>query len=151
MKLYLIRHGHAPTALEAGVRSDEERPLSEKGVLQAKRAGERLKERGCSPSVILSSPLERAMQTAGLVAGALSSEPRAYPPLANEIPGTELFERLLADGFDCPELVIVGHQPQLGEFAHHLTGASLELRPAGIIALETMADKPARILWTVQA
>jgi phosphohistidine phosphatase len=148
MKLYLIRHGHAPTALEAGVSSDAERPLSEKGVAQAKRAGEKLRQRGCAPSAFLTSPLKRALQTAELVSGALSSEPRIYPPLANEIPGTELLERLEADGLSCPALALVGHQPQLGELAHHLTGAAFDLRPCGIIAIETREGKPAVLLWT---
>lgn len=148
LKLYILRHGDAPSALEAGVRSDAERPLSSAGRQNVRRAAETLNRRGAGPRVILTSPLTRARQTAEEAAAVLASRPRiaVYEPLANRVSGGELLERILEDRPASGELLIVGHQPQLGELAHRLAGAPLPLSPAGLIAVEIRGTE-SRLLW----
>jgi len=63
-RLYLMRHGHAPSPSEAGVATEALRPLSEKGRSDARRIAAELVKRGARPALILHSPLARAVQTA---------------------------------------------------------------------------------------
>ncbi|MBI4678622.1 MAG: histidine phosphatase family protein [Elusimicrobia bacterium] len=148
MKLYLLRHGHAVSALEAKVASDAQRPLSGQGLQDVGRMARFLADRGTAPAVILHSPLKRAAQSAAEAARAWPSPPPTEPfePLSNTLGPEDLLARFLERTAGLSEVLAVGHQPQLGEFAQFLTGASFGLRPGGVIALET-GDGKARRLW----
>jgi|SRR5579883_2027792 len=148
MKLYILRHGHAPSAAQASVASDAERPLSPEGRKAAAETAERLARLGGKPSLILHSPLKRAVQTAQETARVLSPEKgvQVFPPLANVLPASELLAALRKDpAASVPELLVVGHQPQLGELAALLCGQIFELKTAGLIAVELSAAP--RLLW----
>ena len=149
MKLYALRHGHAPSIQEAKVKSDEERPLSAEGRRMVQKTMEYLKSQGGSPEIILTSPLRRAKETAQEAQGVLkpSQGLKIYTPLANEISGEELYLHIEKDMAKIKELILVGHQPQLGELASYLTGQTFELKPGGAIALETNAGGKSRVLW----
>ncbi len=150
MKLYLLRHGHSPNASEAGVATDYERPLSELGRADVRRSAERLLERGGRPRLILHSPLVRAVQTAELAKAVLkpAEGAEAFGPLANIISAPELFAALQKRLGALSETLLVGHQPQLGELAAFLANQVLELRPAGLIALEIKPEDGASVLWS---
>ena len=144
-----MRHGHAPTSAEAGVKSDILRPLSDKGRREARLMTEEILKRGGRPSLILHSPLLRAVQTAEIAALALNAAGEPFPPLDNTQPAEEVLaalEKMAAAG---DEPLAVGHQPQIGELAALLTGEIFEIRPAGIVAVE-WASRP-RLLWSLNA
>ena len=149
MKLYLLRHGHARSALEAGVSGDGERPLSEMGREDVRRMVRFLAEKGGRPVLILHSPLRRAAQTAAEAAEILKPAQglEAFGPLSNKISGEELCACLLRRAEGLAEVLAVGHQPQLGELAEHLSGTSFSLRPGGAICLEVAGDGAASLLW----
>lgn len=146
MKLYLLRHGHSPSVTDAKVKDDFHRPLSDLGRQGVARMASELARRGGTPSLILHSPLLRAVETAGLAAAALKPAQGAevFGPLKNELPPDELLAALNQRCAGVAEVLAVGHQPQLGELAAHLCGRVSELRPGGMIALEL---SPARLLW----
>ncbi len=151
MKLYLMRHGHSPSASEARAASDALRPLSAAGVKGAQETAKRLLGRGGRPEVILHSPLLRAVQTAAEAANVLQPArgSRTYEPLSNALSAEDLYRRVRADEPDAPELMLVGHQPQLGELASLLTGQVFDLKPGGVIALEPAPeDGRGRVLWS---
>ncbi len=153
MKLYILRHGHAPSVTEAAVATDAERPLSERGRLGAAKSAEAILTRGGRPARILNSPLRRAAETAAIAEARLAPAGgiAVFSPLANELPADQLFERLREPLATAGELLIVGHQPQLGELAAVLCGQLLDLRPAGLIALDVPGDGgKAKLLWTFQ-
>lgn len=147
MKLYLMRHGHSPTAHEAGVHSDVERPLSERGRVEAQKAAEQLKARAAKPGLALCSPLVRAKQTAEQVAAAFGAPVRVYKPLDNLLSGAELLELVLAEHWPAHELLLVGHMPQIGEAAARLAGEPMAYPTAGLAAFERGADSEWRLLW----
>jgi phosphohistidine phosphatase len=60
--LYLMRHAKSDWHSAAG--SDFERPLNQRGIKDALRMGQYLQQQNILPSLILSSPAERAKQTA---------------------------------------------------------------------------------------
>jgi phosphohistidine phosphatase len=147
--LYLLRHGHAPTPGEAGVKTDALRPLSDKGRRDARRMAEELLKRGGRPSLILHSPLLRAVQTAASAAAALDAPAESFLPLDNSRPAPEVLAALEKRAAAEEEVLAVGHQPQLGELAALLTGAVLEIRPAGLVAIRW--DPQPRLLWSLNA
>jgi phosphohistidine phosphatase len=149
MKLYILRHGESPAAADAGVARDFDRPLSEQGRRDARRAARLLAERGAKPELILHSPLVRAAQTAEEAAGVLKPVGglEAFPPLANALSAEALSQELRRRSQDLGEIMAVGHQPQLGELVESLSQAVFNLRPAGLAVLELKDEGPASFLW----
>lgn len=143
--LYIVRHGIAEP--KGGI-ADADRRLTEVGVRRFRRAALGLKRLGIVPDVILSSPLIRAEQTAQLLVAVLAPElaVEIYPPLA---PGNQISEVLagLRAYRRARHIMLVGHQPDLGELASHLlTGSasvvSLPFKKGGVAAIEVTALPP---------
>ncbi|MDD5630132.1 MAG: histidine phosphatase family protein [Elusimicrobia bacterium] len=149
MRLYILRHGRSPSAAEAGVAKDFDRPLSDAGRAEVRQAALHLAGRGARPSLILHSPLLRAAQTAQEAAGVLkpSAGPEPFPPLDNRLSAEELAPLLRQRCHGLCEVLAVGHQPQLGELVAVLSQAVFSLKPAGLVALEFQAEEPAAFLW----
>jgi phosphohistidine phosphatase len=145
--LYLVRHGIA--ALPAAGTPDSERALTAAGTRKMMRAAVGLKRLGIVPDVVLSSPLRRAQETAALLARTLAPDlaVEVYEPLA---PGTAPADLLrgLRPYRTTAHLVLVGHQPDLGELGSHLLTGSASLAPLpfkkGAVAAIEVASLPPR-------
>jgi phosphohistidine phosphatase len=152
LRLYLLRHGHSPSASEAGVSTDAQRPLSDKGRDGVKATISDLLKRGGKPALILHSPLLRAVQTSEIAEKLLSPSGgrRMFDPLSNVLPPEELRKTLVPELTKAGEVLAVGHQPQLGELAAMTGNAVFDLRPGGMVALEFAAagDARAKVLWS---
>ncbi|MBI2384509.1 MAG: histidine phosphatase family protein [Elusimicrobia bacterium] len=148
-RLYLMRHGHSPTTMEAGVSKDALRPLSDLGRENARHMAAELLRLGCAPGLILHSPLLRAVQTAAEAASVLkpAGGREAFAPLDNTKPPEEVEIALAARAASVDEVLAVGHQPQIGEIAALLAKTTFEFRPATIVAIE-FAPEP-RVLWAM--
>lgn len=150
MKLYIMRHGHSPSLLEAKVASDSDRPLSAKGQADARKAVKALLAKGGKPGLILHSPLRRAVETAKAAAEAAGIPPSSvevYEPLSNVLGGPELFAQLEKRLAGVEEALLVGHQPQIGELAAYLAEGRFSFSPAGVAGLELKGSQAAR-LWS---
>jgi phosphohistidine phosphatase len=144
--IYLVRHaiaGPAPAGL-----SDGDRRLTADGVRRMRRAAAGLKQLDVVPDVILSSPLQRAEETAAILADVLAPQlvVEIYPTLA---PGhaPEEAVRGLYRYRAARTLMLVGHQPDLGQLASHLlTGTStlvgLPFKKGGVAAIAVSALPP---------
>ncbi|MBI4385793.1 MAG: histidine phosphatase family protein [Elusimicrobia bacterium] len=151
MKLYLLRHGHSPSLQEAGVTTDADRPLSAAGREAIRRAARFLRDQGAHPQVILTSPLRRAQESAEEAARTLTP-PQGVQPwvlLENRVSGKELWKPLQSRAAGLAELLVVGHQPQLGELLLSLSGKDIAIAPGGLVALAVNPEKSS-LLW-VQA
>ena len=144
--IYLMRHGIAadPTA---GM-NDADRALTAEGVRKTTRAAVGLSELGVKPDLILSSPLRRAEETARLVADVLTPGPAVelYPPLAGGFAAADIIKGLRPHR-QAHELLLVGHEPDLGELASYLLTGSANLAPlpfkkAGVAAITVGAVPP---------
>ena len=133
-RLYLIRHAKSSWA-EPGLR-DFDRPLNNRGKLDAPFMGKRLADQGIRPDLMLASPAKRARKTAKCIAEAVS-----YP--AKEIVFIDaIYEAAVADLFgivgqapdDVDVLFLVGHNYAITDLAESLTGQSLGNIPTGGIA-----------------
>ncbi len=77
MELVLIRHGETEFNRADIFRGRADPPLNERGLRQARAAAARLA--ALEMEAVYSSPLKRAMQTAGIIAGSHGLEVRSHP------------------------------------------------------------------------
>ncbi|MGY1660097.1 SixA phosphatase family protein [Geodermatophilus sp. SYSU D00705] len=131
-RLVLIRHAEA-----ASGPVDLERPLTAQGERRAGAIGTWLERAGLVPDRVLVSPARRAVQTWARAAGVLTSAPQ---PAVDERIHDNTVEALLAAVRETPEdvgtLVVVGHNPAVGELASVLDdGRGVEGFPAGGVAV----------------
>lgn len=137
MLLYLLRHAEA----EALAESDRLRQLTSKGEQQAAKVGKFCIKHGIGPSIILTSPVVRARQTADRVAGSLTGAELIEVPWA--ACGMDAFIAMeeLAAYRHFPAVMLVGHQPDLGSLAAVLLGMekvqNLRVRKALLASIDT--------------
>lgn len=135
MDLYLLRHADANTVAT----TDDARPLSEKGISQAKKVGRFCKDHNVKPEIILTSPVLRAAETAEIVAEIIKGELMVEPWLACGMqPETALEELRGYERFE--SVMIVGHQPDFSLLAAHILGLQdneqISIRKASLTHLE---------------
>lgn len=156
MELILFRHGRAIDRMAD--QPDETRPLTAEGrkLLKASMAGlERLTGLTTRP-VIWSSPLDRAMQTAIILANHF----KVKDVIAHAFIGNgdfEMFVKALAEsGTDLESenaiLIVVGHEPWLGEWCHRLCATRLPFKKgaAAGIRLSAHTSLAGELQWFAQ-
>ena len=141
MEVYFIRHGIA--AERGEYTNDEIRPLTEQGKEKTQKVAQKLKRIGLHFDLILTSPLVRARSTAEILQKAsLSEQMLEYPPLAPDGDFQTWVKWLLNSEYNQRQsnLALVGHQPDLGDWAQMLVWGSaldkLELKKAGVIGVQ---------------
>ena len=123
--LWFLRHAEA-----AEGRPDEARPLTPRGIEQARIAGLALDRLGVKLDSCLSSPKRRAIETAQLACEPLGVEIVTEPAIAQATYDPDL----LAAGLD--NAMLVGHNPSMSDVLHDMTGARVHLRKGGIAAVK---------------
>lgn len=145
MEIVFMRHAKALSALEAGVSSDGERPLSGPGLEEARAAAEELAGRGFRPAAIISSPLRRAMQTAQQAAAVFAGAGiRQEPGLASAADPADLARTLVKDA--AGPVLVVGHHPAIGLMAAPFLGKVFSFSTAGFLRLNIAEDGKASVL-----
>jgi len=151
VQLHLLRHAHAGDPLKWD-RADADRPLSDKGRLQAERLGQFLARAGFQPDAILSSPMLRALDTARLVAAPLGLPVHVVGALAGPL-DPDAVETLLHAAGDPVRPLLVGHDPDLSELAAELVGVGdLPIRKGTLVRIDVIRPiQPGtgRIRWLV--
>jgi phosphohistidine phosphatase len=141
MNLYLLRHDISVAKDDPKINSDEERPLTKKGVKRMRKAAKGLRALEIDFDRILTSPLARARQTADIVAKKLDLETRLedLQELSPHTPAEELVSSLAAYR-DAHNLLLVGHEPLLSETASYLLtkekALRLQLKKGGVCCVE---------------
>jgi phosphohistidine phosphatase len=142
--LYVLRHA---IALERGTPgyADDQRPLTEEGIVKMRRIAAGMEAMGLSFDLILSSPYVRARHTAEIVARRFDAGPllrlsENLEPGGN--PRTLMEE--IADAKDAGGVMIVGHEPYLSSLISTLlTGkdeVGMTLKKGGLCKLSL--DQP---------
>lgn len=119
MQIYLLRHGIAEDAKPR--QSDADRSLTEDGREKLRRILKRARAAAVEPSLIISSPLRRAVQTAEEAAGALGYQgeillSKALLPEAS--PGGVWDEIRVHKGE--PSILLASHEPLMSSTMAHL-------------------------------
>jgi phosphohistidine phosphatase len=151
--LLLVRHGIAEDA--TGGMADADRRLTTDGTRKMEGVAIGLRALGVSPEAILSSPLRRAEETALVLQRAILPKKtvETFAPLA---PGHDPAEvaRALAGHRGDRQLMLVGHQPDLGRLVSHLlSGAEavqVDFKKGGVAAVEVPSlppHGPGVLLW----
>ena len=144
MKLYLLRHGIADWP--DWDRSDDERPLTEKGKKEMRRMAKFLRDLKVRPARILSSPLPRAWQTAEIAAEHLELELREEGDLGHGFNVAKL--RKIISRQSGVDLMLVGHEPDFSAVIRALTGGEVKLAKGGLARVD-LADgaERGRLVW----
>ncbi len=137
----LIRH--AKSSWKYPQLSDFERPLNKRGRKNAPQMGERLAKQNISPDRIITSPANRALATAKVIAKAIDyssknliADQRVYLSSAKE-----LMNVLHEIDEPCTEVFLVGHNPSLTDLANDLTGESIDHIPtSGVVRIRFDID-----------
>ena len=139
--LTIVRH--AKSSWKNPELADRDRPLNKRGMHDAPMMGDRLAERGYRPDVILSSPANRALTTARVIAEALG-----FPPDDIEIDEriygagvAGLIGLVRETGDTVGRVMLFGHNPELTEMVNRLARVSLDNLPTcGMALLEFAFD-----------
>jgi phosphohistidine phosphatase len=122
--LWLLRHAEAEDGLP-----DDDRPLTERGAMQADAAGRALAVLEVHLDACLSSPKLRAVQTAER-----ACEPLGVPVTIEPALSGEPFDvRELTAGLG--DVLLVGHDPSFSMLLHDLTGAQSRMKKGGLAGI----------------
>ena len=141
MNLYFMRHGIAADRADGGVKTDRERPLTPRGIKKMQTAAKGVVALSLSFDRILSSPLERARQTAKIVAQTLKLEDRSeeIEQLCPDRSPQELLDSLATHSGD-KEILMVGHEPLLSSTVSFLLSGKarteIRLKKGGLCCLK---------------
>jgi len=150
MNLYILRHGVAVEHGAPGYENDDERPLMAKGERKIWRVTEAMKAMELEFDLILSSPLPRASQTAGIVAGAFKAKKKVEfsDDLKPDGSTKKLVESLQKLRPQAENILLSGHEPYLSGLISLLVSGTLdsrfELKKGALCKLEIEALKPGR-------
>jgi phosphohistidine phosphatase len=135
MQLYLLRHADADTPAA----NDHSRALSDKGRDQARKVARFCEAHDMQMSLVLTSPLRRAHETAQIVASTLRAEMLIAPWLASGMHPQSALEELRAYRTQS-SVLIVGHEPDFSHLIAHLLGMptnnAIHVRKASLHLLE---------------
>ncbi len=151
VRLCILRHGIAEDAV-AG-QSDESRKLTDEGRRKTRQVMARARQVGLRPDVILTSPYPRAVATAEIAKEELGF-PEAPVETARLVPYSKVFE-LWEEIRNYPyanELMVVGHNPLLGDLAAWLIGArggAVAMKKSALAVIDTPHSSPPRgtLIW----
>lgn len=133
-RLFITRHAKA----ERDGISDADRPLSKRGLRNAPEMALRLKEKGFSPDLIVSSPARRALHTARLFAAVFDyPENKILAEAEMYASGVDsLLRTVNAADNSCQNLFLFGHNPEFSLFAEYLSSSvSIDLPTCGVAVI----------------
>ena len=124
LRLFILRHGKSDWG--AG-QPDFDRPLAGRGRSGAQKVGAWMKDEGLLPDRVISSPAQRARETAESVCRSLGLKERAIC-FDERIYGGSVAEMLAAPAdhaADARQVLLVGHNPGLEELVEFLARGPL--------------------------
>ena len=136
MLIYFLRHGDASSDFKY---HENDRPLTELGSKQAATVGKFLQFTNTSINIILTSPLQRAFDTAKIVQSFIQA-PRLQPTdfLVNGSNPKQLFDHMT--NLDVESVLLVGHEPFLSDTISLLiignTAATIEIKKCSAALVE---------------
>jgi phosphohistidine phosphatase len=150
MEIYLLRHAIAEATSASG--RDADRRLTEEGRDKLRRVLERAHSAGVRPSLILTSPYRRALETAEIAARELGYEGKIgrTPSLAPDSSPQQIWEAI-REHRDESAVLIAGHEPLFSATVAYMLGSSramVQFRKGALMRIdfETLGAAPAGVL-----
>ena len=124
LRLTLVRHGHAEN--NAPGHRDIDRALDRRGIAEVTEMARRCLDLGLVPDLLIASAALRTVQTADAFARLLERSPsqRLVDPSLYLAEASKLLERVRAVPDTIAHLMVVGHNPGLGDLAAQLSPAA---------------------------
>jgi phosphohistidine phosphatase len=150
MEVYFLRHAKAQSREEWGG-DDNERPLTEDGILRMRKEARTLAGLSLGISLIISSPLLRALHTAKIAAEALGLSDSLLTD-ARLAPGfdAEKLREILIEHAETAALMLVGHEPDFSQtIGVCIGGGRLECKKGALALLDITEPLRPRgsLLW----
>ena len=146
MRYYFVRHGIA----EDMAASDFDRELTGRGRRRVARSAAVMKRLNLQPARIYSSPRIRASQTAELIGAALDLPVSLVEPVDF---GFDLngIDRLTRDMRLDDEVMFVGHNPDMSEIVHELTGVDVSMKKGGMARVDLLGMNASNgeLVWLI--
>jgi phosphohistidine phosphatase len=138
MEIYLLRHGIAENA-RPGL-TDADRALTSDGRKKLQRVLARAQTAGVKPSLILSSPLRRALETAEIAAGTLGYKGKVVhtPALVPDASPSQLWEQLRSRQ-DEKAVLLSSHEPLASAAIAFLLDTptlQIDMKKAGLVRID---------------
>lgn len=138
MELYLLRHGIAEDRSSTG--RDADRALTDEGRQKLQRVLKRAASAAVEPSLIISSPYKRALETAEIAASELRYKGeilRSGSLIPDSSPPSVWAE--IREHRDEPAILLAGHEPLFSATVAFLLGSSLtmvEFKKAALVRID---------------
>lgn len=131
--LYLLRHAKAESATLQF--SDEDRALTPKGIDDAKKLATKLVKKDIVFDLILTSPAIRAITTAQIISNRLDHKQRflEVEKKLYQADSTTLLAIVGKLHKKIKSILLVGHNPELEDFAAYMTGESVSMQTCSLI------------------
>jgi len=154
-EFYIMRHGVAVMRSATTFIDDAKRPLTPEGKQKMRAIASGLVRMGFDVDWIVTSPLVRAVETAEIIGELLTSKPPLEFCDALRPGGSaEELLKFLAKRPKCRRVLVVGHEPDLGELAARLMGAgrnaNMPFKKGGCCLItfnEFPPKSPGRLVW----
>jgi phosphohistidine phosphatase len=150
LELYLLRHGIAEDRAPSG--RDADRALTDAGKHKLEKVLKRAHKAGVHPTLIVSSPYKRAMETAEIAARELeyNSEIVRSDRLTPNSSPPDLWSEIRAHR-DEPSILLAGHEPLFSATVAYLLGstrAMVEFRKGALVRIDfsTIGAEPRGVL-----
>lgn len=129
---------HAKTEQQGRYTTDFKRKLKKRGHEDARLIGEKLKNEGFMPTLIISSPALRAIQTAKIMASVFSIQEAEIIEAQFLYDGyklTEFINTIAGMAHNHESLMIVGHNPDIASLAMAFTAKEFYHYPTSAVAV----------------
>lgn len=154
MQILLLRHGIAENA--APGHPDSERALTAEGREKLRRVLKRARAAGATPSLILSSPYRRALETAETAAEALEYGGKIVrtKALAPDASPFDVWDEIRARASE-PAILLASHEPLMSSMVAFLLDSpalSVDMKKAALVRIdcERIAPEPRGVLkWMI--
>lgn len=119
-QLYIVRHADAKSA-EGPAFKDFDRTLSTEGVARITAVAHRFQKQGVNLSLIVTSPAQRTLATARIVAELLDYPREAIRPVASIYQATlgDLLGLIAQFEDSIPSILLVGHNPAVTDLVNY--------------------------------
>lgn len=144
---FILLFRHAKSSWNDPDLEDFQRPLAGRGLEDAPRMGAYLKKIGYKPDYVVSSPAERAKQTAEMCIQAMGRDPNMINWNQNlYFESEQEYIKAIQQSSEKAEIMmIVGHNPLMESTASILSGGkertAFRIPTAGLVCLESYADR----------
>jgi phosphohistidine phosphatase len=135
--LYLSRHAKAEKGFD-GI-SDFDRPLNNRGIIDAANMGKMLKQKNIIPALFISSPAIRALSTAFIFAREMGYPWNRIKIDENiyEASTDELLQVIKGVSDELGSVMLFGHNPAFTDAANALTAGTFDNVPtAGVVCMD---------------